>query len=168
MPEEHIGVGMIGCGRIFDLHMRGYEGRDDAAVMAVADINEESRNKQAEQYGITRHYADYRELLEDRDIDLVEILTPHHLHREMALAAAQAGKHISLQKPPALTVGEFDEVVEAAEKAGVTLRVFENFVFYPPIVKAKELIQEGAIGQPLNIRMRSVTGSAAGGWEVPL
>jgi predicted dehydrogenase len=163
MPGEHIGVGIIGCGRIFDLHMRGYEGREDAAVLAIADVDDKSRNRRAEEYRILRHYADYHELLEDEDIDMVEIL-----HREMALAAAQAGKHISLQKPPALTVGDFDEVIEAADKAGVTLRVFENFVFYPPIVKAKALVEEGAIGQPLNIRMRSVGGSAAGGWEVPL
>ena len=168
MDDERIGVGIIGCGRIFDMHMRGYEGRGDAAVLAVADTNEESRCKRSEQYGIPRHYEDYRELLENKDIGLVEILTPHHLHHDMALAAAAAGKHISLQKPPALTVSEFDEIAAAADKAGVTLRIYENFVFYPPIVKAKRLIEEGAIGTPLNIRMRSVAGSAAGGWEVPL
>ncbi|MEW6555576.1 MAG: Gfo/Idh/MocA family oxidoreductase [Actinomycetota bacterium] len=168
MPKEHIGVGIIGCGRIFDMHMLGYEGRDDASVVAVADISEESRCGRAERYGIPWHYFDYRELLENRNVDLVEILTPHHLHLEMAVAAAEAGKHISLQKPPALNVAEMDEIIAAAEKAGVTLRIYENFVFYPPIVKAKELIEEGAVGTPLNIRMRSVGGSAAGGWEVPL
>ena len=168
MPKEHIGVGIVGCGRIFDMHMLGYEGRDDATVVAVADVSEESRRERAERYGIPRQYADFRKLLEDPSIDLVEILTPHHLHREMAVAAAEAGKHVSLQKPPALTVGDFDEIIAAAEKAGVTLRVYENFVFYPPIVKARELIEEGAVGTPLNIRMRSVGGSAAGGWEVPL
>ncbi len=168
MGAETIGVGIIGCGRIFDLHMRGYQGRDDAAVLAVADVSEERRGERAARYGIPRQYGDYRELLEDDSIDLVEILTPHHLHREMAVAAAEAGKHISLQKPPALTVSEFDQVAAAAEKAGVVLRVYENFVFYPPIVKARQLIDEGAIGRPLNIRMRSLAGSAAGGWEVPL
>ena len=168
MSGERIGVRIIGCGRIFDLHMRGYEGREDAAVLAVADVSEEKRCQRAERYGIPKHYDDYRHLLEDNDIDLVEILTPHHLHREMALAAAAAGKHISLQKPPALSVAEMDDIMAAAERAGVTLRVYENFVFYPPIVKARQLIEEGAVGQPLNIRMRSVGGSAAGGWEVPL
>jgi predicted dehydrogenase len=168
MPEGHIGVGIIGCGRIFDLHMRGYAGREDATVLAVADVSEEKRRERSKKYGIARHYGDYRQLLEDPSIGLVEILTPHHLHLEMAIAAAEAGKHISLQKPPALTVSDFDEIIAAADRAGVTLRVFENFVFYPPIVKAKALIEEGAIGTPLNIRMRSVGGSAAGGWEVPL
>lgn len=76
MGAETIGVGIIGCGRIFDLHMRGYQGRDDAAVLAVADISEERRGEQAARYGIPRQYGDYRELLEDDSIDLVEILTP--------------------------------------------------------------------------------------------
>src|SRR4030042_1459681 len=97
MPGTRTGVGIIGCGRIFDLHMLGYEGREDAAVLAVADVSEESRCRRAEQYDIPWHYEDYRELLENRNIDLVEILTPHHLHRGMALEAAAAGKNLSLQ-----------------------------------------------------------------------
>ena len=168
MPGERIGVGIIGCGRIFDLHMLGYQGREDAEVLAVADIGEECRAERCEQFSIPRAYADYRELLEDPSIDMVEILTPHHLHHEMAMNAVKAGKHISLQKPPALNVADLDEMIKAADEAGVKLRVYENFVFYPPIVKAKELIEEGAIGTPLNIRMRSVGGSAEGGWDVPL
>ncbi len=168
MNGEPIGVGIVGCGRIFDLHMRGYEGRDDAAVLALADVSEEKSREKAERYGIARYYKDYRQLLEEPSIELVEVLTPHHLHREMAIAAAEAGKHVSLQKPPALSVGDFDDIVAAADRAGVILRIYENFVFYPPIVKARQLIEEGAIGTPLNIRMRSLGGSAAGGWEVPL
>ncbi|NPV60168.1 MAG: Gfo/Idh/MocA family oxidoreductase [Actinobacteria bacterium] len=168
MDGQVLGVGIIGCGRIFDLHMRGYQEREDAAVLAVADVSEERRAARQGEYGIPRAYADYREMLDDPSIQLVEILTPHHLHREMAIAAAEAGKHVSLQKPPALDLGEMDEITAAAEAAGVVLRVYENFVFYPPIVRAKMLIDEGAIGQPLNIRMRTLSGSAAGGWEVPL
>ncbi len=168
MNVDAIGVGIIGCGRIFDLHMRGYQGREDAAVLAVADVSEERLEARRREYGIPRAHDDYRKLLEDPAIDLVEILTPHHLHREMAVAAAEAGKHVSLQKPPAMNLAEMDEITAAAEKTGVVLRVYENFVFYPPVVKAKRLIEEGAIGRPLNIRMRTLSGSAAGGWEVPL
>ena len=168
MDSQVLGVGIIGCGRIFDLHMRGYQEREDAAVLAVADVSEERRAARQGEYGIPRAYADYREMLDDPSIQLVEILTPHHLHREMTIAAAEAGKHVSLQKPPALDLGEMDEIIAAAKAAGVALRVYENFVFYPPIVRAKALIDEGAIGQPLNIRMRTLSGSAAGGWEVPL
>lgn len=163
-----LGVGIIGCGRIFDLHMLGYENRDYAVVLAAADVVEDKLRARMETYHIPRGYTDYRRLLEDPDIDLVEILTPHHLHREMAVTASRAGKHVSLQKPPALNLKEMDEIVSAAEESGVVLRVYENFVFYPPVVKARGLIEEGAIGEPLNIRMRTLSGSAKGGWEVPL
>ncbi len=168
MEGKPLRVGIIGCGRIFDLHMLGYKGRGDAVVLAACDVAEEKLHERMERYSIPRGYADYRELLEDPDIDLVEILTPHHLHREMAVAAARAGKHVSLQKPPALNLVEMDEITAAANDAGVVICVYENFVFYPPVVKARELIMQGAIGKPLNIRMRTLSGSAAGGWEVPL
>ena len=161
-------MGIIGCGRIFDLHMLGYQDRDDAEVLAVADIGDECRAERCEQFSITHAHADYREILADPAVDMVEILTPHHLHHEMAMKAIEAGKHVSLQKPPALNVADLDDMIKAADEAGVKLRVFENFVFYPPIIKAKQLIEEGAIGNPLNIRMRSVAGSAEGGWDVPL
>ena len=126
MPGDHIGVGIIGCGRIFDMHMLGYEGRDDAAVLAVADISEERRCERAERYGIPWHYDDHREMLENKNIDLVEILTPHHLHRDMALEAIAAGKHVSLQKPPALNVGDFDAVA-----------LLPYFELYRALVRAK-------------------------------
>ncbi len=166
MSKDKIGVGIIGCGRIFDLHMLGYEGREDASVIAISDISENKMRKRAEEYGIPKIYTDYRDLVEDPAVQLVEILTPHHLHRTMAIEALEKGKHVSLQKPPAINVREMDEIIEAANKAGVVLRIYENFVFYPPVMKAKSLIDEGAIGEPLNIRMRTLSGK--GGWEVPL
>jgi predicted dehydrogenase len=166
MSKEKMGIGIIGCGRIFDLHMLGYVGRNDARVLAIADVNQKALEERATCYRIPRTYTDYHKLLEDPDIDLVEILTPHHLHYQMAMDAISARKHISLQKPPTLRVYELDEIIKEAEKAGLTLRIYENFVFYPPIVRARKLIEEGAIGQPLNLRMRSLAGY--GGWEVPL
>ena len=77
-------------------------------------------------------YVDYQKLLADSDVDLVELLVPHHLHAEMTVAACQAGKHVSVQKPMALTSAEADRMILAAEQAGVTLRIFENFVHYAP------------------------------------
>ena len=78
-------------------------------------------------------FADYHELLALSEVDLVEILLPHHLHCQATLDAAAAGKHISLQKPMALTVAEADGMVAAAQAAGVIFKVFENFIFYPPV-----------------------------------
>jgi predicted dehydrogenase len=84
----------------------------------------------------------------------------------MVVEAAQAGKHVSVQKPMCIYIPEADEMIQACKKAGVKLKVFENFVFYPPYRKARELINEGAIGEPLSINIK--LGSSPGGWWVPL
>ena len=98
---------------------------------------------------------------------LVEILLPHHLHKPAALAAMAAGKHVSLQKPMAHSVADADAMCTAAKEAGVTFKVFENFVFYPPVMKAKSLVDAGAIGWPLSIRVKSNAGVGRNAWVVP-
>jgi predicted dehydrogenase len=86
----------------------------------------------------------------------------------MTVAACRAGKHVSVQKPMALTVAEADRMIEAAQQAGVVLRVFENFVFYPPHVRAREMIDAGEIGEPQMIRLHVGTGKSETQWKVPL
>jgi predicted dehydrogenase len=161
-------VAMVGCGRISDLHALGYHGREDARIAAVCDTHRWRARDKAQAWGVDKVYSNYRELLADPEVDLVELLVPHHLHAEMAIAACQAGKHVSVQKPMALNVTEADQMIEAAEQAGVTLRVYENFVFYPPHVRAKEMIEGGEIGEPQMIRMHVGTGKSETGWRVPL
>src|SRR5690606_38723782 len=104
--------------------------------------------------GDARITDDYRSVLADPDVDLVEILLPHHLHLEVALAAIAAGKAVSLQKPMTLDLAQADTLVAAAEASSKPFKVFENFIFYPPVIKAKALIEQGAIGEPLTIRLK--------------
>jgi predicted dehydrogenase len=163
-----IRVALVGCGRISDLHELGYRGREDARIVAVCDTDRGRAQDKAQAWGVGKVYADYRQLLADPAVDLVELLIPHHLHAEMTIAACQAGKHVSLQKPMALNVAEADRMIEAAQKAGVVLRVYENFVFYPPHVRARQMIEAGEIGEPQMIRMHVSTGKSATGWKVPL
>jgi predicted dehydrogenase len=161
-------VAIVGCGRISDLHELGYRGQEDACIVAVCDTKEARAREKAKTWGVESVYTDYRELLSKPEIDLVELLVPHHLHAEMAVNACRAGKHVSVQKPMALNVAEADKMIEAAEQAGVILRVYENFVFYPPHVRAKEMIEGGEIGEPQMIRMHVGTGKSETGWKVPL
>ncbi len=162
-----LNFGIIGCGRITDLHAPGYARSDAARIYAVCDVNEKTCDRRMSEWGAEKKYTDYRQLLEDPAIDAVEIITPHHLHKQITIDACRAGKHVSVQKPMALNVAECDEMIAAAREAGVKLKVFENFVFYPPYVKAKELIDDGAIGEPLSIRIR-LGGAGRGGWPVPI
>jgi predicted dehydrogenase len=163
-----IRVAIVGCGRISDLHQMGYRGREDAKIVAVCDINKAHAKKKAKEWGVERVYTDYQQVLDDREVDVVELLTPHHLHCPMTVQAAGAGKHISVQKPMALSAAEADEMISAADKAGVILRVYETFVYYPPAVRAKQMIEAGEIGEVRAVRMHVSTGTGDTSWDVPL
>ncbi len=134
----------------------------------MCDSKRSRAHEKAKAWGVEKVYTDYRRLLADPEIDLVELLVPHHLHAEMTIAACQAGKNVSVQKPMALTVAEADQMIAAAQRAGVVLRVYENFVFYPPNVRAKEMIEAGEIGEPQMIRLHVNTGTQDTAWKVPL
>jgi len=166
---DTIRVGFIGTGRISDLHALEYLRNPRTEIVALCDSDPALAAARAAAWKLDRPAicADYRELLALEAVDLVEILLPHHLHAEAALAAFAAGKAVFLQKPIALTLADADRVIDAAEQAGVPFRVYENFIFYPPVAAAKELVDGGAIGEPLAIRLKSHVGRAESGWAVP-
>jgi predicted dehydrogenase len=163
-----IRVAIVGCGRISDLHQMGYRGRQDARIVAVCDTNKGHARKKAREWGVDKVYTDFRQVLEDKEVDVVELLTPHHLHCPMTVQACQAGKHVSVQKPMALSAAEADQMIAAANKAGVTLRVYETFVYYAPAVRAKQMIEAGEIGEIHAVRMHINTGTGDTAWHVPL
>ncbi len=163
---DKVRLGIIGGGRIADLNILGYLDHPACRVTAVCDISEDVARRRKEEWGADRHYTDYRELLASPDIDAVEILTPIHLHSSMVIEAARNGKHVSVQKPMCITLDEADLMIKACVEAGVKLKLFENFVFYPPYRKARELLESGEIGEPLSINIQMNGG--AGGWPVPL
>lgn len=164
---KKVRVGMIGAGRITDLHFPAYRNYDKAELVTVCAHSEATARRRAAEWGAAKWTTDYRTVFADPEIDMVEINTPHHLHRPMVLEAAAAGKHIQLQKPMGMNIRECDEMLAAVKQAGVKFKVIENFVFYPPYRKAKELIDAGRIGQVRSVRIRLGAGGA-GGWWVPL
>ncbi len=166
---DKLRVGFIGAGRISDLHAIEYLQNPRAELVAICEVNEEAAKKRAAAWGIptNRVFSNYHDLLAMKDIDLVEILLPHHLHYQATLDSAAAGKHISLQKPMAITVEQANEMIAATKKAKVIFKVFENFIFYPPVLKAKQLIDDGEIGTPLSIRIKSNACTSPHAWQVP-
>ena len=165
---EPLRVAIVGCGRISDLHELGYRGRKDAKIVAVCDVKRSNANAKAKVWGVSSIYTDYTKLLEDPTIDMVKILVPHHLHCPMTVEACDAKKHVSVQKPMALNAREADLMIAAAKRNHVQLRVYETLVFYPPVVKAQQMIKEGIIGTPQMIRAHVNTGTQNTGWKVPL
>jgi len=163
---DQINVGIIGCGRISDLHALGYQENPEARIYAVCDTNRASAERRQGQWQAERLYTRHLDMLADPEVHAVEILVPHPVHESIMVDAAMAGKHIALQKPMTTDLASADRMLAAAEEAGVVFRVTDNYVFYPPIVLAKRMISNGEIGTPTNLRIKFVSGGS-GGWEVP-
>ena len=169
MHTGPIGVGIVGTGRISDLHAIEYLANPAARIVALCDTDTARAARRAAAWGLdgVAIDADLEAMLARPEVDLVEILLPHHLHLEAALAAIDAGKIVSLQKPMCISMAEADRLVAAAEASDRPFKVFENFLFYPPVARARALVADGAIGTPLSIRIKSNPGRSATAWEVP-
>jgi phthalate 4,5-cis-dihydrodiol dehydrogenase len=164
LDDGDIGVGVIGLGEIGQVHLVGYQRARGARVVAVTDLDPGRRRLSSVAAGASE-YATLAELLADEQVDVLSVCVPHNQHLEVALAAIAATKHVLLEKPMALTVAECDEIIAAAERAGVTVGVSHNQLFHPPHVRARELIESGAIGRPLLLRMRLGIGGKFAGWR---
>jgi len=166
--QERVRVGILGLGRIADLQCLGYLEHPRAEIAAVCDLDPVRAAERARAWGASRVHREAAALFADPDLDAIEILTPHHLHAEHAVAALEAGKHVALQKPPTRTLAELDRIAAAAARNERTIRVFENFSYYPPHRRAHELVASGAIGVPLSVRLKTAGGRPDAGWRVDL
>lgn len=158
-------LGVLGAGNIADLNVAGYLEHPRCEVVAVCDVDAAAAKAAAERWGVERVYTEMDDLLADEDIYAVEVLTPTHLHHGHVLAALDAGKHVSVQKPITNTVDEALELAAAAERTGRTVRVSECFVHYPPLELAKKLVADGAVGRPVGLRIKTVVGRTASDFE---
>jgi myo-inositol 2-dehydrogenase / D-chiro-inositol 1-dehydrogenase len=120
---------------------------DEAEVVAVASPTPGNAADFARRHGIPAAYADWRELLRDPAVELVSITAPNDLHAPIAIAAAEAGKHVVCEKPLCLTLEEADAMIDACRRAGVLLLYAEELFFAPKYVKAKRMADEGAFGR---------------------
>jgi len=152
-------VGIIGCGDIANLNILGYLRSQDTELIAVCDTDIKKAGEKLERWGLrtVKIYKDYKKMIDHEDLDIVEILTPHHLHFPMAEHCAQAGvPGISVQKPLAHTITDCEKMIQVCKQEKVKLKLFENFRFYPVFLKAKELLDQGFIGELLNFRINSI------------
>lgn len=139
-------VGVIGTGFIGNIHTAGLRHVHEAEVVAVASKTPGKAAKFAHEHGIPDAHDDYRSILERDDIDAVTVGVPNFLHEEVVVAAAQAGKHIMCEKPFARTIEEAEHMLAAVHAAGVRLVYGEMLCFAPKYVRAKRLVDEGALG----------------------
>lgn len=145
-------IGLIGTGFVGDIHAAAYRSVPDAEVVAVASPTPGKAKAFAEDRGIPKAFQDYRDLLANPDIQLIDLCAPNYLHAEITIAAAKAGKHVICEKPLCRTLDEADRMIEACRAAGVLLMYAEELCFAPKYVRAKKLVEEGALGRAFLVK----------------
>jgi UDP-N-acetyl-2-amino-2-deoxyglucuronate dehydrogenase len=142
-----IGVGLVGAGAIAGAHAAAYAAfKDRCEIVAFADLVEDKAAARAREFGAKAAYKSPDELLKRKDISLVSICTPPFEHAANAIAAAAAGKHVLCEKPLAPSPEECDRMIAAAAKAGTVLAGVFQYRFDPAVVRAKALLDSGAMG----------------------
>ncbi len=150
--SAQVNVGIIGSQFISGIHAESLQRCPSAEMTAVASPTPGNAEKFARTHGIPNHFTNYRDLLAMNEIDMVVIGVPNDLHREVVVAAAQAGKHIVIEKPLCLNMAEADQMIDAAREANVKLMYAEELCFAPKYVRLKQLLDSGALGEPTLIK----------------
>jgi predicted dehydrogenase len=153
-PSEHrpIRIGLIGAGQRAQQHLENYQSVAGAEIVAIADINEPLAQRVASQFKIPSMYTDYRELLQRDDLESVDICLHNNLHRPVAVAAMQAGKHVYCEKPMAGSYADARIMYDTAQTLGRKLAIQLFTLFKPETRAAKLLIDDGALGELYHAR----------------
>jgi predicted dehydrogenase len=161
---EILRIGVVGCGYIGHPHAKAITRVPNAQLVAVADLNRGSADLFAAEYH-AQPYGDYHEMLARADIDAVVVATPPTAHAEVTIAALEAGKHVLVQKPLALTVDECDRMIEAARKADRQLMNAFFEMYHPAFAAAKKLIDAEVIGRVFLMKAMMAWYSEVDNWR---
>ncbi len=164
-----VGIGLVGVGWMGRVHSAAYRRVRDhfpdcagkARLVVAADESEDRARSAVSQLGFERSVTEWREVISDPGVEAVSITAPNHLHREVALAAAAAGKHVWCEKPVGRSASETADVAAAAESAGIRTIVGFNYRHAPAVHHAARLISSGALGPVRQYRSQFVAGYAA-------
>ncbi|MDP6124802.1 MAG: Gfo/Idh/MocA family oxidoreductase [Candidatus Latescibacteria bacterium] len=141
-------IGIIGTGGISHAHMRGYNGNTDLAeVVAVADIDADVAKKAADEWGVSKHFSDYRKILDMPEIDAVSVCTYNTAHREPTVAALDAGKHVLCEKPMAASLQDAAAMTAATQRSGKILMIAFHSRFRADQLAAKRVVESGFMGR---------------------
>jgi len=147
MSKEKLRIGIIGAGMIANSHAKQYQAMENAVMTAVADVDENRAEAFAKTYGIPKVSTDWKELLEQKDVDAVSIALPVYLHTPATIDALEAGKHVLCEKPMARNAQEAQDMVDAEKRTGKKLMVYYRRRFSSSARRAKEMIDAGELGR---------------------
>ncbi len=165
--ERPVRAAFVGLGRIYDLNVLAYRDNPDVEVVALVDPDPDRREERGREWPDVPTFPTAAELVASGlEIDAVEALLPTPLHTDGVVEMLDAGWHGTLPEPMWADPVRARRMLDAAKSNDRVLRVMENYVFYEPLVKLKEIVHSGAIGDVAGYHMKMV-GSGRGGWEVP-
>ena len=149
--KKKINIAVIGCSGMAEGHMYGVtDNKEKANLYAICDIDPERLALRKEKFNLDIAVSDYRELVNDPNVDAAVIVTPDQLHLEMTVAFLKAGKDVLCEKPMALSVAECEEMMRAEKETGRKLMIGQVCRCTPAFVQAKELIDEGYLKEIKN------------------
>jgi len=157
-------VGLIGSQFQADIHAESFKRVADAEIGAAASPTEIHVKEFSAKHGIPRWYTDYKKLLEMEEIDLVALAVPNDLHCPIVLDCAAAGKHVIVEKPFAMNLGEADLMIEACRRANVLCMYAEELCFAPKYLRVKALADEGAFGEVYLVKQSEKHNGPHAGW----
>jgi len=149
-------AGVIGVGGVSSLHTDAYAALPNTELVAAADLSEAALSRFAEKYGIANVYTDYRHMLDEENLDIVSVPTGANVRCQIVLDVAACGVHALIEKPMAIDLAEADAMIAACEKAGTKLAINHQRRCDAQYRKAKQLIDDGAIGELRHIRVMGV------------
>lgn len=148
--SREIGFGIIGTGLIAPFHLNALKAVKGGGAIGVFDVAQARAKSIANDFGI-RVYASLEQMLEDDRIDVICVATPNHLHRDIVIEAAKAGKHVLTEKPPAMSLAETDDMIEVCDKAKVKFGCFVQCRIRKAIQTIKQAIDTGRFGKLLHV-----------------
>lgn len=148
MKKDKIGFGILGAGLVAPFHAKGVRDSKGGKLVAVCDTSTERADKLAKDFGVKAYYK-IEEMLKDVEIDVINVALPNHLHKEPVLLSAKAGKHVITEKPPAMSLADTDEMIEACRKANVKFSCTVQCRVRKAIQAVKKAVDSGRFGKLL-------------------
>lgn len=162
---KQVRIGMVGLGFIASGHASCYRNDCRVRIAAAAETDPEKKRSFASRFSVDTYVSDWKDLVKDPSIDVIDITAPNFLHARIAREALRQGKAVIVEKPLALTMNEAAEVIEELEKRSLITLYAENRLFAPVFRKAKEVLSAGSLGQPLILRVNELgSGPTHSGW----
>jgi len=150
--KAKVSIGIVGLGRMGEIYTGHLARHDQVRLASVSDVVEERAAQLADEFGAESWTTDYREIIDDRSVDAIFVTSSTSTHREVVIAAAEAGKAIFCEKPIALTLEDTDEMIAAIDRKGVMFQAGFMRRFDRGYTAAKQKIEAGAIGEPVTFK----------------